>query len=123
MPAAISGNTPASARDGPPSAAVVDEKEPKAYHSAEMSGNKWSNTYGFVKHEGTAENGYDPIERNFESLVSVYGAGAAGGAAARGGAGGGPATKRSEKEEALLRDFEAYSAARDRDVAGPVQRR
>jgi hypothetical protein len=123
MPAAISGSTPASSTDGPPRIAGSDDG-PTAYHTAEMGGNKWSDMYSFVGHAGTAEHGYDPIGRNFESLVSIYGgaAGAAGGAASGRGAGGSGA-KKSEKEEALLRDFEAYSAARDRDVAKPVARR
>lgn len=86
---------------------------PDAYHSAEMASGKWSDAYSFLGDTFSAEKGYDPIQRNFQSLL---GPGPVGGLPAA------PAEKRSPKEDALLKDFEAYSQARDRDVAGPLRR-
>jgi hypothetical protein len=87
---------------------------PDAYHSAEMASGKWSDAYSFLGDNFSAEKGYDPIQRNFQSLL---GPGPVSGAASSA-----PAEKRSPKEDALLKDFEAYSKARDRDVAGPPKR-
>ena len=141
LPAAISANTEANSSMAPPVLAgseLVGEKGPEAYHETEMSGGSWSDNYSFLGEVGyTAEKGYDPIMRNFKSLYdedagaaatsargSGYG-GVAGGAASGGGAASAAATGKpaSAKEAALLRDYEAYAASRDRDVMPPPQRR
>ena len=87
---------------------------PDAYHSAEMASGKWSDAYSFLGDTFSAEKGYDPIQRNFQSLLGPGPAGAPSASA--------PAEKRSPKEDALIKDFEAYSKARDRDVTGPPKR-
>lgn len=93
---------------------------PEAYHSYEMSGSKWSDNYSFLgSTDGkTSDKMYNPIGRNFESLVpaAMFGGGGAPAAAA-------PKEKRSPKEEALLREFEAFQKARDMDVPGPAARK
>jgi len=99
---------------GGASASGASASGPDAYHSAEMASGKWSDAYSFLGDTFSAEKGYDPIQRNFQSLL---GPGPVGGPAASA-----PAEKRSPKEDALLKDFEAYSQARDRDVAGPLRR-
>lgn len=117
LPPAISASTPATAAMAPPKLAGSSEEGPAAYHGTEMGGGKWSDAYSFVNHtDYTAEKGYDPIVRNFELLGGPT---VAGGAATSASA----APKRSAKEDALLRDFEAYAASRDRDVAPPVMRK
>jgi hypothetical protein len=84
----------------------------------EMSGSKWSDNYSFLGGaEFTSDKGYDPIARNFESLLP---AGSLGGPPVASAA---PAPKRSAKEDELLRQFEAFSKARDSEVAGPIARR
>ena len=113
LPPAISASTPATAAMAPPKLAGSSEEGPAAYHGTEMGGGKWSDAYSFVNHtDYTAEKGYDPIVRNFELL----------GGPSVGGGSTAAAAKRSAKEDALLRDFEAYAATRDRDVA-PVLRK
>lgn len=117
LPPAISASTPATAAMSPTKLAGSSEEGPEAYHGTEMGGGKWSDAYSFVNHtDYTAEKGYDPIVRNFELL---------GGPMTGGGSAPAPAAapKRSAKEDALLRDFEAYAASRDRDVAPPVMRK
>lgn len=93
---------------------------PEAYHSYEMSGSKWSDNYSFLgSTDGkTSDKMYNPIGRNFESLVpsSMFGSSPAAAAAP-------PQEKRSPKEEKLLREFEAFQKARDMDVPGPAARR
>ena len=98
---------------GSSSGASASAGGPDAYHSAEMASGKWSDAYSFLGDTFSAEKGYDPIQRNFQSLL---GPGPVGGPPAA------PAEKRSPKEDALLKDFEAYSQARDKDVAGPLRR-
>lgn len=116
LPAAISASTPATAAMAPPKLAGASEDGPAAYHVSEMGAGKWSDAYSFVSHtDYTAEKGYDPIVRNFELLGGTATAGGSTAAAA--------APKRSAKEDALIRDFEAYTASRDRDVAPPLMRR
>jgi len=115
------GTAPMSASDVGPMASSggAGAEGPDAYHSAEMASGKWSDAYSFLGDPFSAEKGYDPIQRNFQSLLGpgpVVGGGAGGGAAAA------TAEKRSPKEDALLKDFEAYSKARDRDVTGPPKR-
>jgi hypothetical protein len=105
----------------PPKLAGASEDGPAAYHGSEMGAGKWSDAYSFVNHtDYTAEKGYDPIVRNFELLG---GPAVPGSAAASSSSSAAAAPKRSAKEDALLRDFEAYSASRDRDVAPPIMRR
>jgi hypothetical protein len=112
FPPAISSNTPANSSMSPNQA---NSEGPMAYHGSEMGSGKWSDNYSFVGGEAfSSEKGYNPIERNFESLVPVNQAGGRATAA--------PAPKRSMKEEKLLNDFQAYSAQRDRDIPGPSAR-
>ena len=91
--------------------------DPAAYYGSEMAAGKWSDNFSFIGDTFTAEKGMNPIERNFQSLL------------APGTFGGGvqqtsvPQPKRSAKEDALLQEFEAYSAKRDMDVKGPPARR
>jgi hypothetical protein len=61
---------------------------------------------------------YNPIGRNFESLVpaSMFGGGGVAAAPA-------PKEKKSPKEEALLREFEDFQKRRDMDIPGPAARR
>lgn len=104
-----------------PSAAGGGGPEPDAYHGSEMSGGKWSDTYSFLEDTEfknfSSEKGYNRIGRNFESLIG-------GGAPAGGGAGGGAAAgpKRSAKEEAQLKEYEAFMAARNGDIPMPRAR-
>jgi hypothetical protein len=88
---------------------------PAAYHSNEMGSGKWSDNYSFVGGDAfSSEKGYNPIERNFESLIPVSASGVRQASA--------PAPKRSAKEEALLNEFQAYTAQRDMDIPGPHAR-
>jgi hypothetical protein len=93
-----------------------------AYHGNEMSGSgKWSDSYSFLGAGGdtASDKMYNPIGRQFESLVSsptVSGLGGGGG-----GSSSGP--KRSAKEEAEQNRLEAYMAARDSEIPGPPTRR
>ena len=91
---------------------------PEAYHGSEMGSTKWSDNYSFITAEFTSDKGYNPIGRNFESLLAAGGGGKAAGSSSSGG----QQTKRSAKEDALARDFEAYTASRDRDIPGPTRR-
>lgn len=120
LPAAVSANTPGDKNAAPPVLAGSMDDGPAAYHETEMGGGAWSDAYSFLGNDGyTAEKGYDPISRNFESLIggSMGGVGSGGAAAAAGG------TKRSAKEDALLREFEAFAAARDADIPqGPMRK-
>jgi len=115
------GTAPMSPSDVGPmagggSSSGASAEGPDAYHSAEMASGKWSDAYSFLGDTFSAEKGYDPIQRNFQSLL---GPGPAGAPSAGRSA---PAEKRSPKEDALIKDFEAYSQARDRDVTGPPKR-
>jgi len=95
--------------------AAADEG-PMAYHSNEMGASKWSDNYSFVGDPFTSDKGYNPIGRNFESLLS----GPAGSSA---GLSAGPsAPKRTAKEDKLLREFEQFTASRDKDVPHAVAR-
>ena len=115
------GTAPMSASEVGPMASSggASAEGPDAYHSADMASGTWSDAYSFLGDPFSAEKGYDPIQRNFQSLL---GPGPVGGGGAGGGAAAAPTEKRSPKEDALLKDFEAYSKARDRDVAGPPKR-
>jgi len=113
MPAAVSGSTRADPTV--PGAVGASGDGPAAYHTTEMSGNKWSDNYSFLgSAEFSSDKGYDPISRNFESLLPM-GVGP--------GASKPPEPKRTAKEDELLRQFEQFSAARDKDIPGPVMRR
>lgn len=99
-----------------------------AYHGNEMSGSgKWSDSYSFIGAAGdSSDKMFNPIGRQFESLVSghgIPGAGVSGpgGMSGGGGSGGGP--KRSAKEDAEQRRLEAFMAARDSEIPGPPTRR
>jgi ABC-type Fe3+ transport system substrate-binding protein len=78
-----------------------------------MSDKKWSEIYSYL-----AARPADSADKTFELLQEL-----AGGAAGAGAGGGAAASRTSEKEAALLREFEAYAASRDRDVKGPIARR
>ena len=94
-----------------------------AYHGNEMSGSgKWSDSYSFIgASDGSSDKMFNPIGRQFESLVS--GGAAPGVGAAAGGGGGGSRPQRSVKEDAQNARLEAFMAARDSDVPGPLARR
>jgi hypothetical protein len=87
-----------------------------------MAGGKWSDAYSFVGDAFTAEKGFDPISRNFQSLIDVFAGGATPGAASAGGGAASAAPKQTAKEAALLKEYEAYTRARDTDVGGPPKR-
>lgn len=94
-----------------------------AYHGNEMSGSgKWSDSYSFLgAGDGSSDKMFNPIGRQFESLVAPGGMTApTGGAGSRGGGGG---SARSAKEDAELKKLEAFMAARDSDVPAPIMRR
>jgi hypothetical protein len=92
---------------------------PLAYHAAEMGAGKWSDNYSRLDTDFNSQNGWNPIGKNFESLVA--GPAAGGQSAANRGSAGGP--KPSAKEQQLLSEFERYTAARDRDIPTGPQRR
>ena len=97
-----------------------------AYHGNEMSGSgKWSDSYSFLGAGGdtASDKMYNPIGRQFESLVTSPAVSGLSAAAGGGGGGGSGGPKRSAKEEAEQRRLEAYMAARDSDVPGPPTRR
>jgi hypothetical protein len=77
-----------------------------------------SDNYSFLTDAFTLEKGgsMSRILRNFEQL-----GGTSTGASA-GGAGGAAAPPRTKKEDALSRDFEAFSRSRDADIPGPTKR-
>jgi NADH:ubiquinone oxidoreductase subunit F (NADH-binding) len=97
---------------------------PEAYHGAEMAGGKWSDAYSFVGDVFTAEKGFDPISRNFQSLVETFAGGAmpGSGAAAAGSGSAAAAPKQTAKEAALLKEYEAYTKSREMDIGGPPKR-
>ena len=106
-PSAAAGQTAGQDADGP-----------LAYHAAEMGAGKWSDNYSSLDTDFNSQNGWNPIGKNFESLVS--GPVAGGKSAARPGASG---PKPTAKEQQLISEFERYTAARDRDVPTGPQRR
>ena len=85
---------------------------------------EWSDMYSFLTHPGYSEGkGVNPILKNFASLLDFGGAAASGGAGSVGGAAAGTgAAKKSAKEEALLAEFEAYTAKRDAGIAPGIKR-
>lgn len=122
LPAAVSASTEGDKSASPPVlAGSTDDSKVSPYFNLEMSGKSWSDIYSFLN--AMAAGGSDavnPITRNFE-LLGALGIGSGGAAAGAGG--GGPSARVSEKEAALLREFEAYTSGRDRDVKGPLTRR
>lgn len=101
-----------------PSAAAGDADGPLAYHAAEMGAGKWSDNYSRLDTDFNSQNGWNPIGKNFESLMSPTSS--AGGSQAANRSGG---HKPSAKEQKLLSDFERYTAARDHDIPTGPQRR
>lgn len=110
---------PSSRPSGGPAPAAAGSAEPSAWHGNEMGAAKLSDNYSFLTDAFTIEKGgsMSRILRNFEQLGGTV---AGGGAASAGG--GAPAAPRSKKEEALSRDFEAFSRSRDADIPGPTKR-
>ena len=94
---------------------------PEAYHGAEMAGGKWSDAYSFVGDAFTAEKGFDPISRNFQSLVEGFAGGATPGSAGSAGSAA-AAPKQTAKEAALLKEYEAFTKSREMDISGPPKR-
>jgi hypothetical protein len=88
--------------------------EPSAWHGNEMGAAKMSDNYSFLTDAFTIEKGggMSRILRNFEQL----------GGTVSGGAAAAAPTPRTKKEEALTRDFEAFSRSRDADIPGPTKR-
>jgi hypothetical protein len=118
LPAAMSANAEGDKGSSPPTlSGSEDGSKVKPYFNLEMSGKSWSDIYSFLK-----EREGDLIERNFELLAEVLGIGGAGEGAGA-GAGSAKAARVSEKEAALLRDFEAYAASRDIGVKAPIMRK
>jgi len=96
--------------------------EPSAWHGNEMGAAKMSDNYSFLTDAFTIEKGgsMSRILRNFEQLGGTVAGGGSGGGAGGGGAAAPP--PRTKKEDALLRDFEAFSRSRDADIPGPSKR-
>jgi len=103
----------ASAAGAGPPAAASGGAEPSAWHGNEMGAAKMSDNYSFLTDAFTIEKGgsMNRIVRNFQQL---------GGPAAEAAAAA--AAPRTKKEDALLRDFEAFSRSRDADLPGPTKR-
>jgi hypothetical protein len=99
-----------AARSGAPSAATGGV-EPSAWHGNEMGAAKMSDNYSFLTDAFTLEKGgnMSRIVRNFEQLTTSVAAAAT-------------PTPRTKKEDALSRDFEAFSRSRDADIPGPTKR-
>jgi hypothetical protein len=115
LPPAISSNTPANSSMSP---AILTTDGPVAYHGSEMGSGRWSDNYSFVGEENSgSDKQYNPIERSFGSLISMDDIP---GAPKKNAAP--PQPKRSLKEEALLNEFQSYTAARDKDIPTPYTR-
>lgn len=121
LPAAISASTEGDKGAAPPVlAGSTDDSAVEPYFNLEMSGKSWSDIYSFLVEKAATDGSGSMITRNFELLKSLVGGAAA---AVAGGGGGGASRATTEKEAALLREFEAYTAGRDRDIKGPVARK
>ena len=94
--------------------------EPSAYYGSEMEGGMWSDNFSFLGSEFSSDKGVNPIERNFASLIP--GGAASSSASSAAAAIAGPQAQRTAKEDKLLKEFEAYTASRDRDIGKPVAR-
>lgn len=101
-----------AARSGAPPPVACGGAEPSAWHGNEMGAAKMSDNYSFLTDAFTLEKGENMsrIVRNFEQLTTAAAAAAA------------PPTPRTKKEDALSRDFEAFSRSRDADIPGPTKR-
>ncbi len=119
LPEPISANTQGDSKQSPPVLAGSEMEGPQAWHG-EMDGSSWSDGYSFLNDTFTSERGYNPIVRNFESLVSVPTG--PGGVGSVGGGHSAPPAQRSAKEEKLLKDFEAYSKSRDMEFSAPQRK-
>jgi hypothetical protein len=116
LPSAISATTEGDKSAAPPVLPGSDtDSKVNPYYNLEMSDKKWSEIYSYL-----ASRPADSADKTFELLTELAGGAAA---SSSGGGGGGAAARVSEKESALLREFEAYAASRDRDVKGPIARR
>ena len=114
LPSAISATSEGDKSAAPPVLPGSDtDSKISPYYNLEMSDKKWSEIYSYL-----AARPADSADKTFELLQEL-----AGGAAGAGAGGGAAASRTSEKEAALLREFEAYAASRDRDVKGPIARR
>jgi hypothetical protein len=99
-----------AARSGAPPAAMGGV-EPSAWHGNEMGAAKMSDNYSFLTDAFTLEKGgsMSRIVRNFEQLTAAAPTAAT-------------PTPRTKKEDALSRDFEAFTRSRDADIPGPTKR-
>lgn len=129
LPPPISGATKADASMIPPDfdSGMSEEANISAYHGSEMGSGSWSDGYSFLDTEIDSKEGYNPIGRNFESLVSEaplqHDAPRGQPQFVRPAPKQQQAHKPSAKEQAMNREFEAFMASRDRDIAGPIMRR
>ena len=121
LPPAASATGEGDKNASPPVlAGSTDDSKVEPYFNLEMSGKSWSDIYSFLAQKvEESTKAYNPILRNFELLSAMVGA--SGGGAGAGG--GSSAPKVSDKEAALLREFEAYTASRDAGVAKPIMRK
>lgn len=116
LPSAISATTEGNKSAAPPLLPGSDtDSKVSPYYNLEMSDKKWSEIYSYL-----ASRPADSADKTFELLPEMAGGGGSG---AGGSATRSAATHVSEKEAALLREFEAYASNRDRDVKGPTVRR
>jgi hypothetical protein len=113
LPAAVSASAEGDKSASPPElAGSKDDSKVDPYHKNELRADRWSDEYSYLK-------GDTKIERNFEFLAT-------GGLPGTSGGGGGsatPSSKQSEKESALLREFEAYNAARESGMPKVLMRK
>lgn len=111
LPAAVTASTEGDKNASPPVlAGSVDDGKVEAYRRSELRSDRWSDDYSSLK-------GDIRIERNFEFLT------AAEAAAASVGAGGGGAPQQTAKAAALMREYEAYAAARESGMPKPLMRK
>ncbi len=131
LPPPISGSTKADASMIPQDfdSGMGQDSDIKAYHGTEMGSGSWSDGYSFLDTDVDSKEGYNPIGRNFESLVSETPLqhdaprGQQQQQFIRPAPRQQQAHKPSAKEQAMNREFEAFMASRDRDIPGPLMRR
>jgi hypothetical protein len=115
-----SSGTPSATRPSASTGPAADSADgPLAWHSNEMAGKNWSDSYSFIGSAFTAEKGVNPIIRNFELLGG--GGGGLPAPSAGGSMGAKPQQQQTAKEKKLLADFEAYARNRDAEFA-PARR-